>query len=384
MLQHYSRYRCSTLTPKVLRGIRRSTPCRSITASVFPDLDRDATPKEAPPVELQPELVPAIRDALFDKEFLRKRRPFNASHGKTTDRLKTVESRQDFLRLIQECVVNHKDGLQLCSISPDLVRALMRHWDQCTVVEALHDANAITARLKHVGAPLPRELLRLFVIEAARRNSPAVVMGYISMVKSRNNGNDGNQGNQPRWLPVTKLLIEFLKLGLHRQASQGWNGGRKKKEWRHVIQFLLSEWDQMEEPVGGSIDAHVNQISNVNFNKFIQAFLSLGDVELAWQVARKYEHRFGPLGKETWKLLLDHPDYIRDWSPALVHHYEQQLKDLQRGTFGLLFAHPDLVTKWTPDLNEPVKMELERRLNQIESLMQIKWKGGENGYHELE
>lgn len=376
MLQQHSLNRRCTHIFRVLCVIKSKTPGRSITASVTPDHNRDPAPKEASQLELRPELVPSIRDALLDKRLLQKKPKYQRSHGGITQRLRIIRSRQELLQAIQENVVSHEDGLRLCSVYPDLIRALERCWHQCTENEALRDVNAIIARLKCLGVALPEQLLNFFMVGAVRRGSPAALMAYISMIKSR------NEEKSRRWVPLTNLLTQFMNQEPHQRTFQGWNGKRKRQEWLCIIQVLLSEWDEMLESQQDGTGSHDNEISNTNLNNFVQAFLSLGGSKLAWQVAKTYYHRYGPLHNKTWTSLLDYPDSIRGWLPALVRQYEDQLQFLQRETFKLLFAHPELIKEWTPDMTEPVKVALESHLIRIERLMHIQWKGGENGFHE--
>lgn len=375
MLQQRSLNRRGTHIFKAFCGIRGTTFGRCITASVSPDLDRDAAAKEAPQLVLQPGIVPAIRNALFEKKLLQEKPQRQASHGEITQRLKIIKSRQELLYAIQENVVSYEDGLRLCTLYPDLIRALKRCWFYCTGIEALHDVNAITARLKCLGVALPEQLLEFFMVEAVRRGSPAAVTGYVSTMKSR----DGRYSRQ--WVPVTKLLTEFLSLKPDRRTIQEWNGKRRQQEWLCIIQVLLFEWDEMLESLQDGTKSHVNEISNINYNKFIQAFLMLGVNKLAWQVAKQYYQRCGHLREETWTSLLDHPDYIRGWLPALVRQHEDRLHILQEKTFDLLLTRPALIKKWTPDMTEPVKVALERHLIRIERYMHLQWKGGENGFH---
>lgn len=370
--QHSLNRRCIR---KILCSIR-STASRPISASVASNFDLDAATKKAPQFELQPRIVPAIRNALFEKKILQKKLQHQTSHGDITQRLKTIKTRQELLYAIQENVVSHEDGLRLCTVYPELMSTLKRCWHHSTGIEALHDINAIVARLTCMGVGLPEELLEFFMIEAVRRGSPAAVMAYISTMKSR------NEGNSRQWLPITTLLTEFIDLEPHRRTFQGRDGKRKEQEWLCIFQILFSEWDKTLESHQDGSDRHLNDISNFNFNKFVRVFLLLGGNKLAWQVAKMYYHRCGPIHDENWGLLLDHPDYIRGWLPALVRQHDDRLQLLQQKTLEILSARPELVKRWTPEMTEPVLIALERHLIQIESRMHIRWSGGENGFHQ--
>lgn len=375
MLQQHSLNRRCIHIFKILCGIRSTAPRRSISTSVSSDLDLDVATKEAPQLELQPRIVPAIRNALFEKRILQKQRQHQTSHEDIGQRLKRIKSRQELLYAIQENVVSHEDGLRLCTVYPELISALKRCWHHSTEIEALNDANAIIARLKCMGVALPEQLLEFFMIEAIRRGSPAAVMAYVSTMKSR------NEGNSRQWLPITTLLTEFIDLEPHRRTFQGWDGKRKEQEWLCIFQILFSEWDKMLEALQDGTDSHLNDILNINFNKFVRVFLLLGGNKLAWQVAKMYYHRCGPIHDENWILLLDHPDYIGGWLPALVRQHDDRLQLLQQKTFEILSARPELIKEWTPEMTEPVLVALERHLIRIESRMHIRWSGGENGFH---
>ena len=80
-------------------------------------------------------------------------------------------------------------------------------------------------------------------------------------------------------------------------------------------------------------------------------------------------------------MLLEHPNEIEGWSPAVIRQLEVRSRALERETLELLFTNPELTGKWTPDLGRPVKVELQRQLKEIEKLLGIKWKGGEDGFH---
>ena len=346
MLPHHSLYGWSTPTLKLARRIKCSISRRYITVSVSQDADH------ATPTELQ------------------------ASFQGVRDRLHKIQSRKELLRTLQEKLISYEDGRRLCSVCPDLIQALENCWRHSTAVEELQDINAVIARLNYVGVPPPDQLLQYSIIKAARREFPAAVMAYVLMINPEQEGNLRNR------VPITEVLAAFLKHEPHRQSFHGWNGQQKRQAWSHIIQVLLLEWEQMVGLSGDGKGTHDTHNHNTNLNKFIQAFIHLGEAELAWQVAKSHEHRFGPLQAGTWDMLLNHPSEIKGWLPALARQYENRLKALERTTFNVLFTRPDLIKKWTPHMNEPVKLELERRLRKIESLMQMKWKGGENGFHQ--
>ena len=376
MLQQYSLYKYSTRILRVFRGNRCSIPRRHITAGLFPDLNHDAPTKEAQ-FTFQPDIVPAIRNALFKDDVPQRELKSHASL-RIEERLNTVRTGREILRAVQKNILSHEDHLHLCSVCPYLIKALKRCSYRSTAAEALCTINAIIARFKYVGVALPLELLQFAMLESIRGKLPAVVMAYISMMVSE------NKGKGPRLcIPITRALATLVKQQSLEEPFQGWDGQCKKQEWLCIIQVMLSEWDQA---VGSFEDGEVCPRCphfNTNFNRLVQAFLNLGEPKLAWQVVKRYNHRFGPLKATNWHMLLEHPDGIEGWSPALVRQLEVRSRALERETFKLLFIYPELTGKWTPDMDGPAKVELERQLKQIENILEIKWKGGEDGFHEL-
>lgn len=87
---------------------------------------------------------------------------------------------------------------------------------------------------------------------------------------------------------------------------------------------------------------------NYIFNSFIQALLAKHDPERAWKVAQTMEPRFGAIWDRTWKLLLQHPEYIG---------------------------------RWLPGMDKAVLDALERYLFHVERQFGVRWVNGRDGFH---
>ena len=375
MLQHHSLYRCSTSSSKLLLTLASRTVRRTISAGVSPGINRDAAVNGPTHTRLQRELVPAIRNALFQDSSPPRQLGVPASDEGIRAKLRKVKARQALLGFIKANLDSHEDGLRLCSVFPELVKTLNRCWNSSTSIDVLHDVNAIVTRLELVGVTLPRQVLRLCMVEAARRGSPAAVMAYITKMRYR------RQRDRSLRLPVKSVLIAFANQQDPLQRPLPWSDEHERQEWLRVMEVLLSEWDQHEmEGENGKAISDYHSI-NLIFNKFIQAFHFLDDYKRAWDVAKGYEPRFGPINSSNWELLLRNADYSEDWLLARIRQYEDQFRALKQTTSNILFSHPELIKNWTPDLYEPLKVELERQLEEIERALGFYWQGGEDGFH---
>ena len=314
--------------------------------------------------------MPAIRRALFNNISASKELGHRASDQELKERLKVLKSREEFLSFVNANLNSYEDGLRLCLAAPKLIQVFKRCRHQSTAIEALHDINTFVSRLELVGVTPPRQILRFGMTEAARRGLPVAVMAYIRKLRSMRDEDHFVQ------LPIRSVITAFVNEVNHRGSFKGPNSEAKRQEWLHIIELILSEWIQDE--MKKASDYHS---VNLIFNSFIQAFSILGDAKRAWDVAKGFDHRFGPIHSEMWELLEQTPEYLGDWLPGLVRRYENQFMTMQNTTLNLLFSHPELIKNWTSDLTEPAKVELERQLEEIEDLLGFRWRAGEDGFH---
>ncbi|KAA6411494.1 MAG: hypothetical protein FRX48_04774 [Lasallia pustulata] len=306
----------------------------------------------------------------------------------------------DHLReIISTRVLSHQDGVELLSASVALINALKKLRSPSTEGRVLCAFTATIARLHRLGVE-PNEALIIFGIWcAARARSFEALARYLNIATSNSHRLGG------------RLLYSLLK-GLHgylpicdREVYQGLNGRRRKQQalriltgwqfdgvrrpdekrqpclfmamprsdlslWKSYVSLLrgvggkdviFSEWSNFKRSLPGLANpvkdhsATTKSSGTVDLGDaiaiagtFARSLILVDDAERAWQVIHDCGSELGAVSDETWSMLLDYPQHIRSWQPAMA---------------------------------EKVLKKYEECVNKIEAAMGIAWVGGEDGYH---
>ncbi|MCJ1302287.1 hypothetical protein MMC08_005090 [Hypocenomyce scalaris] len=292
-------------------------------------------------------------------------------------------------------VVTHEDGLLLLSASTQLIQVLQRFRSSFTEMRLLRAFNVIISRLHRVRVEPDKAMLLFGIRCAARAGSFEAMERYLNIFGSH----DHQLG-----LSHLLLLLRELRSYLEDQKDQnGWEGRRRKQQLLRILTGLQydggSQPDEERQPcvfktmpksdiplwklyisllrlLGGkdvvfnewlrfrrsppdvanpeTVDIGTSQLSDNErladriAGCFVRHLVWADDAERAWQVIQDSACNVEVIPGETWSLLLDHPEHIKTWVPAMA---------------------------------EKVLQKYEEDMIKIEVAMGIKWLGGEDGYH---
>ena len=293
----------------------------------------------------------------------------------------------DLQDIINTQVLSHEDGLQLLSVSVALVKALEKTQAHSNGV---HTFANIIARLHQVGVEPNKALLIAGIQCAARDGSFEALARYLNIAASG--------GYQLRFQQLLSLLgnLHSYLVVCGPELNQSWDGRRRKQQilriltgwqygvrrsneerqpaifmaikkcemclWRRYISILrivggkdvvFGEWSNFKRSLLGlefpnKETAHLTRIAGYFAVNLIRA----NDAERAWSVIQDSGFKIGALRNSTWSMLLDYPQYIRNWQPAMA-----------------------------AAMAEKILKKYEECLVEIEATMGITWSGGEDGYH---
>lgn len=318
------------------------------------------------------------------------------SHIRT--RLSNMLTRsQDIHRLlgvIHTRVRSRRDGLDLLSNTAALIEALQKPQSPFRILRAI---NIIFARLRYVGVEPNKELLVFGILSAARAGSFEALRRHLSQTVSH-----GYNLGRSEIRSLLQNLHEYLS-EYYKEDNKSWDGRRRKQQLLQIVTgwqcdgvprpgeerqhgicmvmqgFEIRQWEYyiFILRIAGGKDILVGEW--LNFKRALPNLTSLGkdnissarslhptdeririagffarnlvlanDAEGAWQVVQDTCSDVEAVDDTTWSLLLDHPQHIKSWQPAMA---------------------------------EKVLHKYEESIIEIEAAMGITWSGGEDGYH---
>ena len=242
------------------------------------------------------------------------------------------------------------------------------------------DINALQARLQYLGETLGPKGILQSMLSVVRK--PAAIKQRLLAHEAAT--------DKTVSLPDYCQLF-FRKISAILETSPGpqgdhWHDWYTKQQWLHVITgWNRNGTGELGERrawclynLGPDLDVHcwntylellcrfgtsnviysewkLHQQSHVvlmeSLNNTIQSLLKLKDPGKAWGVAYEFGNGAELINRETWELLLAHPQYIREWMPYM---------------------------------NGPALRMLENELCKVEGYLGLRWEGGENGYHRID
>ena len=301
------------------------------------------------------------------------------------------------LEVIHTRVRSRRDGLDLLSNSPALIKALQKPQPPREILGAI---NIIFARLHYVGVEPNKASLLFGMLCAARAGSFEALQLYLSQAVS--------YGHKLALNDVRSVLQNLYKyvFEYYKEDNQSWIGRRRKQQLLRIVtgwqcdgvrqpgekrrdtifkivrkgkvsqvslweyytcmlriaggkDVLFGEWLDFNRPLpnltssGEDNNKTARSLSLVKkririAGCFARNLVLANDAERAWQVIQDTDADVEAVDDTTWSLLLDHPQHIKSWQPAMA---------------------------------EKVIKKYEESIVEIEAAMGITWSGGEDGYH---
>ena len=163
--------------------------------------------------------------------------------------------------------------------------------------------------------------------------------------------NSSNQNPLPR--PPTERDHSLFNLGPAEPAQC----------WSHYILLLSQvasgkviegEWRAIQAKMENQVHEYKNErlsAQNPFLNSTIQALVNARDLERAW---------------------------------TLIDETKVEIRDLDRDTLRLLLAHPEYLKAWNPEFNDMALEILETGIRRLETHFGVQWEGGEDGFHRIQ
>lgn len=306
---------------------------------------------------------------------------------------------QDIHRLlgvIHTRVRSRRDGLDLLSNTAALIEALQKPQSPFRILRAI---NIIFARLRSVGVEPNKELLVFGILCAARGGSFEALRRHLSQSVSH----DYNL-SRSEIRSLLQNLHEYLS-EYYQENNKSWDGRRRKQQLLQIVTgwqfdgvrrpgeerqhgiymimqgFEISHWEYYTRilRIAGGKDVVVGEW--LNFKRALPNLTSLGKDNISSaQPLHPTDKRIRIAGLFARNLVLAN-DAERAWQ--VIQDTCPDVEAVDDTTWSLLLDHPQHIQSWQPAMTEKVLNKYEESIIEIEAAMGITWSGGEDGYHVL-